>query len=73
MTTGCEICGGPVDDAGRCLRCYGMRCRVCEQPIYRDESYKCNAFGVRHLRCTRRAVARPREMKPVTLIGRAVE
>lgn len=69
----CTICGGEMDVDGRCERCYGVRCRICSKPLYRDESRKSDAFGVRHLRCARRAVARPREMKPVTLIGRAVE
>ena len=69
----CAICGGEVEGDGRCTRCYGRVCRVCGKPIYRDESYKRDVFGVRHVRCVRQAVARPREMKPVTLIGVTME
>jgi len=67
----CEICGGELDQ-GVCVRCYGAVCRMCGEPLYRDESVKRDCRGVRHVRCFRSAVARPAVMPDVSMIGVAV-
>lgn len=53
----CVICDRELEDK-HCVRCYGAACRVCGEPLFRDESYKKDTRGRRHFRCARSAVER---------------
>lgn len=62
MTQHCPICDEPLDFTGRCPNCRGLRCPVCGQPIYRDESVTYNARGRMHMRCDN-DIAHPRPLR----------
>ncbi len=66
----CGVCG--FENAGDvCAKCYGVKCRVCHDSIYRDESIHRDALGAEHMRCSggaqrvrRAAMGMPREHVP---------
>lgn len=58
----CSVCGGNLAE-GRCVRCYGLHCTVCQKPIYRDESFQRTTTGARHIRCLSGPAKRPYYMR----------
>ena len=67
MPSVCEICDGEMDKL--CVRCYGAKCRICKEPLYRNEDVCFDTLGKRHCRCKRVACPRPVRMPEVVTIG----
>lgn len=54
----CHTCGAPITRRRRgfpalCPACYRMMCAICNQPIYRDQSFRATGQGhYQHLACS---------------------
>lgn len=66
----CSTCCNKYPADVSCRYCYEQQCPTCQQPVYRDESFRKLGGGrLAHVRCGLGPRARPEHMKSVTEIA----